>query len=83
MTYSGLGSLANDFSVMCSWEGDNHVMMLQCGRALAKQAAEFATELLPKIPSRYTVAAPQVDGKSSATELLSAGLASLLKAYQS
>jgi len=47
MSYTGLSSLANDFSVMCSWEGDNHVMMLQCGRALAKSGADYWLAMFP------------------------------------
>jgi len=53
MSYTGLSTLATDFAVMCSWEGDNHVMMLQCGRALAKVEASYGTGLLPALPDRY------------------------------
>lgn len=80
MSYSGLASLANDFAVMCSWEGDNHVMMLQCGRALAKAPVGFGSELMPAVPARY--AAAKVTESASAASILGAGMQRFEAAYQ-
>ena len=33
-SYAGLASIYADFAVHCSWEGDNTILALQCGRAL-------------------------------------------------
>jgi len=33
-SYTGLASMANDFAVHCTWEGDNTILTLQAGRYL-------------------------------------------------
>ncbi|KAJ1733999.1 fatty-acyl coenzyme A oxidase, partial [Coemansia biformis] len=38
--YTGLSQAYSDFAVHCTWEGDNTILMLQCGRYLVATALE-------------------------------------------
>ena len=40
-SYAGLAAVRADFAVMCTWEGDNTVLALQCARFLLKQCADM------------------------------------------
>ncbi|OMH84762.1 Acyl-coenzyme A oxidase 3 [Zancudomyces culisetae] len=39
--YTGLSTMYQDFAVHCTWEGDNTILMLQCGRYLVNAAKGF------------------------------------------
>ncbi|PVU92454.1 hypothetical protein BB561_003815 [Smittium simulii] len=39
--YTGLSSMYQDFAVHCTWEGDNTILMLQCGRFLVSSTESF------------------------------------------
>ncbi|PVV04466.1 hypothetical protein BB560_001033 [Smittium megazygosporum] len=39
--YSGLPAMYQDFAVHCTWEGDNTILMLQCGRFLVSSAEKY------------------------------------------
>ncbi|OMJ30387.1 Acyl-coenzyme A oxidase 2 [Smittium culicis] len=43
--YTGLSTSYQDFAVHCTWEGDNTILMLQCGRFLVTSAEKFKKNL--------------------------------------
>lgn len=52
-SYAGLASVRADWAVMCTWEGDNTVLSLQCARFLVKQAVNIARGKTPSGVTRY------------------------------
>ncbi|KAJ1978322.1 fatty-acyl coenzyme A oxidase [Dimargaris verticillata] len=47
--YTGLASMYQDFAVQCTWEGDNTILTLQCGRYLVSSLRGHRKgKLLPK-----------------------------------
>jgi len=40
-SYAGLANMRADWAVMCTWEGDNTVLSLQCARFLIKQLSSI------------------------------------------
>ena len=52
-SYAGLASMRADWAVMCTWEGDNTVLSLQCARFLVKQAVNISRGKTPSGVTRY------------------------------
>ncbi|PVZ99193.1 hypothetical protein BB558_004798 [Smittium angustum] len=51
--YVGLSGSYQDFAVHCTWEGDNTILMLQCGRFLVSSADKYKKGLAVPENLRY------------------------------
>jgi acyl-CoA oxidase len=52
-SYAGLAGMRADWAVMCTWEGDNNVLALQCARFLTKQQAKIKRGKVPRGVAAY------------------------------
>ncbi|KAI7834896.1 acyl-CoA dehydrogenase/oxidase C-terminal [Kickxella alabastrina] len=64
--YTGLAQAYSDFAVHCTWEGDNTILTLQCGRYLVATALDARKGMPLPANLSYLKAAISKDGSLSA-----------------